>query len=135
MTAIIGALVLTAAALGVTGWLVTTDRALDLLTPGPERVVQTLVGTLAARRTGSAATQMAEEVRIDADARLKALDEALRARHGDYRFEDAAVTRRDGTAEVRAHLRSSRGETFSHPFTLVRDPAMRLWKITCEREC
>ena len=128
MTAIIGALLLTAAALGLDAWLVATDRALDLLTPGPERVVHGLVGTLAARRPVSAATYVAEEP--EAEARLRRLDDSLRARHGDYRFHHADVTRAGETAEVQARLRSSRGETFSRPFTLARDPATRLWKVT-----
>ena len=129
MKAIVGAILLTAAALGVTAWCVAGDRALEILTPRPERVVQNLVGTLAGKRPESAATQMAGDA-ADAAGRLRALDRTLRERHGDYRFADAQAVRRGDEADVRAELRSSRGERFAQRFALVRDSATRLWKVT-----
>jgi hypothetical protein len=130
MTAIVGALLLTVVALGVNAWLVSNDRALEILTPAPEQVVRGLVGALSAHRHASAATHLSDELRADAEAPLAALDEELRSRSGDYQLHDAIASGDGDTAEVRAELRTSRGETFSHSFRLARDPDTRLWKVT-----
>ena len=130
MIAIIGAVLLTAVALAVNAWLVTTDRALELLTPAPEQVVHNVVAAVSAHRPESAATHLAAPLRNDAEGWLARLDAELRRRHGDYRFEDADATRQGDSAEVRARLRSPDGDVASRRFMLARDPSTRLWKIT-----
>jgi hypothetical protein len=126
MTAILAAVALTAAALGLNAWLVRTDTALDLITPEPVRVVQAFVAALAARRPESAATHLAHAEDND----LRDLASALRSRHGDYRFENGDARRQGEEANVRARLRTERDGTIERSFRLAREPRSRLWKIT-----
>ena len=128
MTAIVAALLLTAAAVGLDGWLLHSDRAADVLTPDPQRVVQNFVVTVAARRPEAATQYLAAE---DAGTvrELRELGDALLAHHGDFRFADSEVERTGDTAEVRAHLRTARDKTLQRRFRLIRDPRTRLWKI------
>jgi hypothetical protein len=129
MSAIVAVVLLTAAAVGLDAWLVWSGRALDILTPAPERVVQSFVGAIAAKRPNPAATHLARELRVDGAARVAALDAELRARHGGYRFEDADAEREGDGAVVRARLRTPRGESLEQVFALARDPETRVWKI------
>lgn len=135
MIPIVAALFLTAAALGADAWLVRTDKALDLVTPEPSKVVQGFVGALAAGRPEIAEHQLASETRADdATERLRAWAEALRARHGDFRFEDGEPQQDGDLAEVLARLRTARDGTLERRFRLARDPESRLWKITAYEE-
>ena len=131
MTAIVAAIVLTAAALSLNAWLLRFEPAAGVLTPEPERVVQSFVGTVIARRPGAAEAYLAEDLRESSASadRLRSIGTELRARHGAVRFEDAD-TRRDGeTAEVRVRLATTRDGVIERPFRLTRDPHSRLWKI------
>jgi hypothetical protein len=127
MKAIVAVVLLTAAAFGVTAWLVHGDRALSVLTPSPGRVVQTFVGALAAHRSGPAEAQLAEPVREP--ALIQRLDRELRERHGDYRFAGAESTGDGERAEVRAELRTRRDGIIQRRFRLERDPRTRLWRV------
>ena len=130
MKAILAAVVLTMAAVGLDAWLLRSDGAADLLTPEPTRVVQAFIAALAANRPESARQYV---VGGDQDAgateRLRRAADALRARVGRYRFDEAEARREGDTAEVAAHLRADRGAAMDRAFRLTRAPDTRLWKI------
>lgn len=124
MTAIVAALLVSAAALRLNVWLVRADRAVDLITPEPQRVVQSFVGALAAHRPESARGELAEDVRDAVEVRR--LDAMLRARHGDYRFAGAETSREGEAATVRATLDTARDGPVEQRFRLARDRRTRL---------
>jgi len=127
MTAIVAALLLTAGTVGLTAWLVHVETIADLLTPEPQRVVQSFVSALGAGRAESAAQHLATDARdATALARLRAAATAAER----LRFEDADAQREGDHAEVRAQLSTPRRPVVERRFRLVRQPDSRLWKIT-----
>ncbi|HYE89587.1 MAG TPA: hypothetical protein VEA38_01150 [Terriglobales bacterium] len=127
MKAILAALALTGAALGLDAALLRSDAAREVLVPDPVRVVQSVVGALAARRVETAHAH-ADESSVSEDD-LAAWAAALRAEHGDFRFEDAVERRAGDAAEVRTRLHTERTKTVERTFRLTRDPSTDLWKV------
>ena len=126
MNAIVAAVLLTAAAVGLTAWLLPADTVADLLTPEPTRVVQSFVSALGAGRADSAEQHLAASARDpETRARLRA------AAAGDrIRIEDADALRHGDAADVRAQISIGREPAVERRFRLVRDAGSRLWKIT-----
>jgi hypothetical protein len=101
-----------------------------VLTPEPARVVQTFIGSLAAERPHVAREHLAEDVRPRIAARdLRAWADDVRARHGEFRYEDATENREGDTSEVSARLHTRRDGDVAHAFRLTRDARSHLWKI------
>ena len=126
MTAIVAALLFTAAAVGLTASMLPHDTAADLLTPEPTRVVQSFVSALAARRAVSAEQYLAKGARDAAAlARLRAAAAGER-----LRVEGADMLRHGDVADVRAQLSTGSQPAVERRFRLMRDAESRLWKIT-----
>jgi hypothetical protein len=84
MKAIVAALAPTLAALGVDVWFLRSEAAREVLVPSPSRVIQTFIGSLAAKRPEVAREHMAEALRarVSRDD-LRTWADDLRARHGE----------------------------------------------------
>jgi hypothetical protein len=126
MKAIVVAVLLTVGATAVVGWMLDGETASDLLTPEPERVVQSFVSALAARRAVSAEQHLAPGVRHE-ETREKLRAAAAAER---LRFEDANVLRHGDVADVHAQLSTPGQPRIERRFRLMRDAESRLWKIT-----
>jgi len=128
MTAILAALALTLGAFALDAALLRSETAREVLVPQPARVVQSVVGALAARRVETAHAH-ADEASVSEDD-LAAWAAALRAEHGEFRFEDAEERRTGDVTDVRARLRTERTTTLERTFRLTREPSTALWKVT-----
>ena len=130
MIPIVAALLLTAGAIALDGWLLRFDPVADVLTPSPARVVQSFVGAINARRPASAVRQLTEVARGSATTDRLAADVAeAHARHGTLRWEDATAAVDGAHAEVVARLASPTSGFTQARFTMRRDLRSRLWGI------
>jgi hypothetical protein len=118
------------AALALNFALVRARVALDLVTPSPEKTVQSFVTGLSAQRWEFARHQLDESARPDfPPEELERLDDRLRQRHGHYTFVGGSAERAPDHVSYRALIKTQRNGVLERAFRLERTPESALWKI------
>jgi hypothetical protein len=123
MAVVLGALTLDRLALS-------TEPGARLLTPSPERTVQTFVTSVATGRPDQARHRLTSDARSQwSSARLLTLNRAWHARDGDYRMRDGEARRLGDRVEIRARIDTALRGAVERTFGLEREAETALWRI------